>query len=114
MKIVEKPWGKEIWIVHTDKYAGKILKINKGQRLSLQYHKVKQETLYLDEGEIKFTLEDENGNLKDWVMKEGEAVDILPGKRHRMEALRDSKFFEVSTTELDDVVRCEDDYGRVG
>lgn len=112
MKVVEKPWGKEIWIAHTSRYAGKILKINKGHRLSLQFHKVKQETLYLDEGKIKFALEDECGIIKEWIMKKGEVVDIAPNRKHRMLALTDSKFFEISSPELDDVVRCEDDYGR--
>ena len=113
MKIVEKPWGRELWLVVTDRYAAKVLEISKGHRLSLQYHEVKHETLYLYEGRVKFTIEDEAGEMRDIIVTPGdEPVVVPPGRKHRMEALEDSKFFEVSTPELDDVVRISDDYSR--
>jgi len=114
MKIVEKPWGREVWIVQTDRYAAKILEINKGSRLSFQYHRVKHETLYLFEGKVRFTLENDRGGLDVDDIGPGESRVVAPGRKHRMEALENSKFFEVSTPELDDVVRVEDDYRREG
>jgi len=112
MKIVKRPWGEELWLAHTAKYAGKIFKVKKGHRLSLQYHRYKHETLYVDEGLVKFILEDKDGKLCEYKLKPGDIVEILPGRKHRTEALEDCKIFEVSTPELDDVVRVEDDYGR--
>jgi len=106
-KIVDKPWGREIWYAHTDRYAGKVLEVTRGHLLSLQKHRVKHETLYLLTGRIRLTLDDE---LFDWLP--GTAVSIPPGTVHRMEALEDSVLLEVSTPELDDVVRLEDRYGR--
>ena len=114
MKTVDKPWGREVWIVCNERYAAKILEINAGSRLSFQYHEVKHETLYLFEGKVKFTLQNEKGELDVDVIGPGEARIVEPGRKHRMEALEDSKFFEVSTPELDDVVRVEDDYSREG
>jgi mannose-6-phosphate isomerase len=113
MKIVDKPWGRELWLVVTDRYAAKVLEINAGHRLSLQYHKVKHETLYLYEGKVKFTIENDAGEMADIIVTPGsEPVVVAPGHRHRMEAIENSKFFEVSTPELDDVVRLSDDYAR--
>jgi mannose-6-phosphate isomerase len=106
-KIVDKPWGREIWYAHEDRYAGKILEVNAGHVLSLQKHEVKQETLYLQKGRVRFHL---NGD--DFEMKVGECITVNPGDVHRMEALEDSVFLEVSTPELDDVIRLEDRYGR--
>jgi len=75
--------------------------------------KSKHETLYLFEGKVKFSIEDDEGNLNDIIVTPGdEPVIVTPGRRHRMEALENSKFFEVSTPELDDVVRLSDDYAR--
>lgn len=107
-KIVDKPWGREIWYARTDRYAGKILAVNAGQLLSLQKHRVKHETLYLQSGRMRFTLGDE---VFEWLP--GLAVEIPPDTVHRMEALEDSVILEVSTPELEDVVRLEDRYGRV-
>jgi len=113
MKRVEKPWGGEVWIAYDNgRYAGKILLINKGHRLSLQYHQTKEETIYLEKGILKFTLEDEKGKLKVWEMQPGEKIDVPTGRKHRMEAVEDCRIFEFSSPELDDVVRVEDDYGR--
>ena len=107
-KIIEKPWGREIWYAHTDRYAGKILEVTRGHLLSLQKHRVKHETLYLLSGRVRLTLGDRE---VEWAP--GTAVEIAPETVHRMEALEDSVLLEVSTPELDDVVRLEDRYGRV-
>lgn len=113
MKIVEKPWGREVWIAYdNDRYAGKILEIKAGHRLSLQYHEVKHETLYLQQGKVRFTLEDDEGNLLTEVIQQGGITIVRPGRKHRMEAIRDSVLFEFSSPELTDVVRLEDDYDR--
>ena len=106
-KIVEKPWGREIWYAHTDRYAGKVLEVTRGHLLSLQKHELKHETLYLFSGLVRLTLDDHE---MDWLP--GTAVAIAPGTVHRMEALEDSVLLEVSTPELEDVVRLEDRYGR--
>jgi len=108
-KIVDKPWGREVWYAHTDRYAGKILEVDAGHLLSLQKHVVKHETLYLLSGLMRFTREDE---VFEW--RPGRAVEIPPDTVHRMEAVEDSVILEVSTPELDDVVRLEDRYGRMG
>ena len=111
MRRVPKPWGEEIIFAETDRYAGKILVVRKGEILSLQYHNKKDETLYLYRGRIRLSIE-ENGRLLEITMNPGDARHILPLTRHRMEALEDSELFEVSSPELDDVVRLEDRYGR--
>ena len=107
-RIVEKPWGREVWYAHTDRYAGKVLEVDAGHILSLQKHLVKHETMLLQAGRVRFTLNDE---VFEWLP--GEIVSIPPGNVHRMEALEDSVILEVSTPELDDLVRLEDRYGRV-
>jgi quercetin dioxygenase-like cupin family protein len=110
--IKEKPWGREIWFAHIAGYAGKILEVNKGCRLSLQYHEKKTETQYLFSGKIILTIGTDKKNLRKIVLKTGDKQDIFPYTIHRIEALEDSKIFEVSTDELEDVVRIEDDYNR--
>ncbi|WP_419166763.1 cupin domain-containing protein [Candidatus Palauibacter sp.] len=105
--IVDKPWGREVWYAHTGRYAGKILEVEKGHVLSLQKHLVKHETMLLQSGRMRFTLNDE---VFEWAP--GEVISIPPGNVHRMEALEDSVILEVSTPELDDLVRLEDRYGR--
>ena len=109
-----KPWGSEIWFAHTDKYAGKILKIKKGHRYSLQYHEKNEETQYIYKGKVKLTYGTDQANLQDKILKAGDKIDIHPYTIHRLEAIQDSEVFEVSTTELDDVVKLHDDYGRKG
>jgi mannose-6-phosphate isomerase len=114
MKRVDKPWGHEmIWAV-TDRYVGKVLHIKKGEKLSLQYHKQKDETVMVWAGRMKFEhyREGEKPQFKE--LGPGEAFHVTPGLRHRMIAIEDTDVFEVSTTELDDVVRLEDAYGRQG
>lgn len=111
---VEKPWGFELIFAHTDKYAGKILLIKKGCRLSLQYHEHKDESIYVQCGEIVVQLEGEGGQRESRVLQEGECLRIVPLTRHRLQAVIDTVLFKVSTPEIDDVRRVEDDYGRVG
>jgi mannose-6-phosphate isomerase len=106
-KIVEKPWGREIWYAHTTGYAGKVLEVKAGQRLSLQKHLIKEETLYLLSGKVKLTYGDDT---YDW--EPGQLVHIPTGTVHRFEALEDAVLLEVSTPHLEDVVRIEDDYKR--
>ncbi len=112
IKRVEKPWGYELIWAKTDKYAGKILHVNKGQKLSLQHHKTKEETILIYSGKIEFIYESAPGKLDTIILKAGEAHHIKPLHKHRMIALEDTDIFEVSTPELDDVVRHEDSYGR--
>jgi mannose-6-phosphate isomerase len=106
-KFVEKPWGREIWYAHTAQYAGKVLEVKAGQRLSLQKHNIKEETLYLLSGKVILTFADKR---YDW--EPGQLVHIPTGTVHRFEAVEDSVLLEVSTPHLEDVVRIEDDYGR--
>lgn len=114
LQIKEKPWGREVWFAHTDRYAGKILEVRKGGRLSLQYHEKKTETQYVFEGKVKLTYGNDEKNLSERIMMPGDKFDIYPYTIHRIEGLEDSKIFEVSTPELDDVVKLADDYGRSG
>ena len=108
---VEKPWGFEIIWARTDAYVGKKLFIREGHKLSLQYHRLKDETIYVHAGSLRFTVE-QDGRLVDLTLGPGDAYHIRPGVRHRLEALSDCEVFEASTTQLDDVVRLEDAYGR--
>ena len=112
MKRVEKPWGEELWVAHNDLYALKIIRVNKGTRSSLQYHVQKHETIYIDQGVVKATLEDESGNLIEQVMRAGDVIENPPNRKHRIEALEDARLIEVSTPHLDDVVRVQDDFNR--
>ena len=110
---VDKPWGYELIYAHTDRYAGKILHVDAGQALSLQYHEDKDETLYLLQGDYELFVE-EDGEMVERHIREGEAYHIPAGTRHRMVAGENGcDILEVSTPELDDVVRLEDRYGRV-
>ena len=112
MKIVEKPWGRELWIAHTDKYALKIIEVNKGTRSSLQYHVKKHEHLYVDSGLLQIEWEDEGGQMQTLQLKPGDVIENKPGRKHRVLAIENVRLIEVSTPELDDVVRVEDDYNR--
>lgn len=109
---VEKPWGYELHWAKTDRYVGKVLHVKAGHALSLQYHNHKDETIYLYTGKMLFEIE-ENGTLAKREMHPGEAVHVSPKTVHRMTAIEDCDILEVSTPELDDVVRLEDRYGRV-
>ncbi len=114
VEIKLKPWGREIWFAHNEKYAGKILEIKKGHRYSLQYHEKKIETQYLYSGKVKFTYGTEGSPLQEKILNAGDKIDIQPYTVHRFEALEDSEIFEVSTPELTDVIKIKDDYGRSG
>ncbi|MEW6457298.1 MAG: cupin domain-containing protein [Acidobacteriota bacterium] len=108
---IDKPWGYEILFAKTEFYAGKILKINSGEQLSLQFHEKKDETIYLYAGKMKFIVE-EDGKLVKKTLEKGMTYRIKPGTKHRMIALKDCVVFEVSTPYLNDVIRLEDKYGR--
>ena len=108
---VEKPWGYELHWAKTDRYVGKLIHVNKGHALSLQYHNIKDETIYLHAGLILFEIQ-EGEKLVQREMRPGERVHITAKTVHRMTAIEDSDIFEVSTPELHDVVRLEDRYGR--
>jgi len=110
---VEKPWGYELRWAITDRYAGKILHVKKGEALSLQYHQLKDEYLYVVSGAVDIEVGGEEGALAARRMDVGDTLHIAPGTRHRLTALEDTDIFEVSTPEIDDVVRLEDRYGRV-
>lgn len=112
MKIVEKPWGREVWLAHTDRYAFKLIEFRAGSRSSLQYHERKHETIYVDRGRLLVEADGPDGTLESRELGPGDVMENPPGRRHRVTALEDVRLFEVSTPELDDVVRVEDDYGR--
>lgn len=109
---VDKPWGYELIWAHTDRYVGKVLHINAGEALSLQYHENKDETIHVLRGEVEFQVGGPDGPLEDVAMREGMSIRIKPGTRHRMTAVTDCDLLEASTPELDDVIRLEDRYGR--
>jgi mannose-6-phosphate isomerase len=111
-RVIEKPWGYELLWAHTERYVGKVLHINKGESLSYQYHVVKDETIRLLSGALEMDVE-AGGERSTIRLSPGECLHIVPGMKHRMIALEDCDVLEVSTPELDDVVRLEDRYGRV-
>jgi len=111
MTRVEKPWGYELWWAQSERYVGKLIHVNKGHALSLQYHNRKDETIYVHSGRILFEMQ-EGDTLTARELEPGQAVHVAPPTVHRMTALEDSDVFEVSTPETDDVVRIEDRYGR--
>jgi len=113
MRIVPKPWGREEIFAENDRYAGKLLHISAGHSLSLQYHEVKDETLYVLEGEVTLEVE-EDGQMRTRRLVAGDSYRIRPLIRHRMRSDQACVILEVSTPELDDVVRLEDAYGRAG
>jgi mannose-6-phosphate isomerase len=111
---VEKPWGYEIHWAHTDRYVGKILHIKAGEALSLQYHRVKDETIMVLTGRLALTIFADGEEPRVVEVGPREPFHVTPGLRHRMVAVEDTDVVEVSTPELDDVVRLEDRYGRQG
>ena len=114
MRRVEKPWGHEIIWAHTTKYVGKTLVIETGKRLSLQYHDVKDEWVHVLEGRLLLTLEDDAGVVAERELGAGEGAWVPTGRRHRYTAIERATLIEVSTPELNDVVRLSDDFGREG
>ena len=111
---VDKPWGHELIWALTDRYCGKILVIETGRRLSLQYHEQKDESILVLSGRLRLLLDDDDGVLTDRELAAGESAHIAVGRRHRYEAIERVELVEVSTPELGDVVRIEDDFGREG
>jgi mannose-6-phosphate isomerase-like protein (cupin superfamily) len=109
---VEKPWGYEFIYAVTELYCGKILVVRAGQALSLQYHREKDETIYLDDGLAEIELGQLGEPPQSVVVGPGASFRVRPGTVHRLRAIRDCSFLEVSTPHLDDVVRLEDRYGR--
>jgi len=112
-KRVDKPWGHELIWARTERYVGKILHIKAGHALSLQYHQVKDETVSLHSGSLKFLI-GEGAEQVERILAPGESIHVTPGMRHRMVAVTDCDVLEASTPELDDVVRLDDRYGRTG
>ena len=109
---VDKPWGYELRWAVTDRYLGKLLHVNKGEALSLQYHERKDECQYVVSGCVDIEIGGADGVLTTHRMRAGDTLHIKPGTRHRITAVEDTDIFEVSTPEGDDVVRISDRYGR--
>lgn len=108
-KIINKPWGKEIWLELNDKYCYKRIYIKAGHRTSFQYHKNKLETNYIISGEAEVWLENAQGIMEIKKMKADDFFTVQPPKKHRVIAITDLILQEVSTSEVDDVIRIEDD-----
>ena len=111
---VDKPWGHEMRWAVTERYAGKLIHINAGHSLSLQYHVQKDESIHVVSGVMDLQLESDSGELETHRLTQGMSAHIRPGRRHRFVAVEDTDLFEVSSPEIDDVVRIEDVYGRAG
>jgi mannose-6-phosphate isomerase-like protein (cupin superfamily) len=111
---VEKPWGHEIIWAHTDKYVGKLLVIETGRRLSFQYHEAKDEWIHVLSGRLLLTLEDDAGIDVDRELGPGEGRHVKVLRRHRYTSIETCTVIEVSSPELDDVIRLQDDFGREG
>jgi mannose-6-phosphate isomerase len=109
---VEKPWGHEVWWAQTDSYAGKLLHVDAGHRLSLQFHREKDESSYLLSGRLRLTRGASADELETEEVGPGYCWRIEPGVVHTIEAIEDAVVLEVSTAHLDDVVRLDDRYGR--
>ena len=110
---IEKPWGYELIWAQTETYVAKILFIRAGESLSLQFHRVKEETMYFEMGECRVETGQAAEQLESQVCPAGTALHIPPGMLHRLTAVTDTRIFEVSTPHLDDVIRLKDKYGRV-
>jgi mannose-6-phosphate isomerase len=111
---IDKPWGYEIWWAWTDQYVGKILHVNAGHKLSVQYHEHKDETSYVISGRLNLYKGATADDLKTSEVTVGSQWRNLPGEIHTIEAVEDADVLEVSTPHLDDVVRLSDSYGREG
>jgi oxalate decarboxylase/phosphoglucose isomerase-like protein (cupin superfamily) len=111
---VDKPWGHELRWAITDRYLGKLIHINRGHQLSLQYHVQKDEAIFIVSGLVDLLLEDERGEVNIHRLSPGMSARVRPGRRHRFIGVEDSDIVEVSSPEIDDVVRLEDSYGREG
>jgi mannose-6-phosphate isomerase len=109
---VEKPWGYELIWAATERYCGKLLFVRAGESLSLQFHRRKDETIFVHSGRVQFEMGDPGKPMDTEVVGPGRAFRLLPGTVHRLHALEDATLLEASTPETDDVVRLEDRYGR--
>jgi mannose-6-phosphate isomerase len=112
VKRVEKPWGYELLYAITELYCGKVIFIRSGEQLSLQFHKTKDETIFVQSGRVELEIGEPGKPVDTEVVGAGRAFHLRPGTVHRMRALEDTTILEVSTPEIDDVVRLEDRYGR--
>jgi NDP-sugar pyrophosphorylase family protein/mannose-6-phosphate isomerase-like protein (cupin superfamily) len=112
MKTVIKPWGKEEWLELNDRYCYKRIYINAGYKTSYQYHNFKRETNFIISGEAEIWLENDAGVVEKKIMKAGEYFNVTPPKKHRVIALTDIILQEVSTPEVDDVIRIDDEFAR--
>jgi mannose-6-phosphate isomerase-like protein (cupin superfamily) len=110
---ISKPWGNELWFAHTDRYAGKILRVRAGCRLSVQFHEEKDETSYVLSGRVIVSQGDSPETMTAKELGPGDSWRNSPLVVHTLEAVEDAEIIEVSTPQLDDVVRLEDRYGRV-
>jgi mannose-6-phosphate isomerase-like protein (cupin superfamily) len=111
----DKPWGhEELFALVDGRYAGKAIHVTEGHALSLQYHERKEETISVFSGRLKVEVGEHESSLEEFELEPGESIHLRPGVRHRVTALVDTVMLEASTTELDDVVRLEDRYGREG
>jgi mannose-6-phosphate isomerase-like protein (cupin superfamily) len=113
MKKINKPWGYELIWAENPKYLGKILHIMASKRLSLQYHKVKDETIMVQKGMLRLEIGPSKNDMKVMTLNPGDVQHIPAGHVHRMSGITDVEVLEVSTSESSDVVRLEDDHGRV-
>ena len=111
---VDKPWGHELIWAWTDRYVGKLLVIEAGRRLSLQHHEVKDEWIHVLDGRLRLTLENDEGQVEQRDLGPGEGAHVGTRRVHRYEAIETCRLIEVSTPELEDVVRLQDDFGREG
>ena len=111
--ITNKPWGYELLFALTQKYAGKLIFVKQGHRLSFQYHNHKDESMYIHQGKVLVELENTDGYQQIKILNSGDCIHLAPLTKHRIKALEDTNIFEVSTPELDDVVRLADDYNRI-
>lgn len=112
-RVVGKPWGSELIWAETDRYVGKILHIKAGEALSLQYHRIKDETIMVLSGRMQLIYFTDGETPKSIELHPRQSFRVIPNVRHRYIAVEDTELLEVSTPELEDVVRLEDRYGRV-
>ena len=109
---IDKPWGYEIIWAKTKDYVGKLLFVRAKESLSLQFHKVKEETLYIESGDCIIETGKDETRLEAFAFSSGGVFHVPPGRLHRIKAVTDCRIFEVSTPHLNDVVRLKDNYGR--
>ncbi len=110
---ISKPWGSELWFAHTDRYAGKILRVRAGCRISVQYHEAKDETSYVLSGRVVVSQGDSEDGMTTLELGPGQSWRNPPLLVHTLEAVEDAEIIEVSTQQVEDVIRLQDRYGRV-